>query len=533
MINQVAEIKTQSPYNDFNGYRKNPQFLVSSLPKNDEDDNSNGKILTSIGISALILGFATLGLMRGSPKNITKKLEKLKTYLEKKVENTKNSKSLQHITCAYDYALNKVNSLILKSESINNFTSLKDAVAKYFMDKTSFTRKIQDGLTNLYQKASRATVKNSWANTTQSFNETFTQLSSINKTILSQKGNQIFEINGVKRSGKEWIEIIENSKTEILDILKANTNQTALQRREKEMMEASNNLDKLIRALFKNYKNPRLFRSFVADDFIIKYKEQMFNEMNQFRKLITITNSDKRKFSAELLQKAENLLLEEHPSIHKGLNVIRKGLKQEIADEDILRAIENISKAIVEEKGNIKPQKLQKVLNYLKQTKEILQEKQSGKIQEILAIYKEISPEKYNKILKELNSNVKKLDKTINIESTQYFEKIRDLQIGSAPTDTLSIIVPAGYIAYGLHDKKDKDQKISLLLKEGIPVLSAVGTSLFCMARLISGSKAMLVGLISGWVMGTAGVYADKLRKRYFPMTQTSVNTAQTQAKGV
>ena len=59
------------------------------------------------------------------------------------------------------------------------------------------------------------------------------------------------------------------------------------------------------------------------------------------------------------------------------------------------------------------------------------------------------------------------------------------------------------------------DDKYSVSLKYGIPAIGAIATSLYCTARLVSGGKAMLLGLLSGWVMNKAGVVVDDARKKY------------------
>lgn len=108
------------------------------------------------------------------------------------------------------------------------------------------------------------------------------------------------------------------------------------------------------------------------------------------------------------------------------------------------------------------------------------------------------------------------------METVQFYDKLRDLVLGSAPTDALSILFSAGAIGYGLTKADSKEEKISVTLKSGIPVVAAVGTSLYCSAGLVSGSKAMFVGLLSGLVMNKIGVYVDNLRKKYIKNKQTN-----------
>lgn len=524
MINQsVSSVK--SPYSDFNGFNKNPQFIMNKPPFTPQEEDKNNHVLAySLGISALVLGFAILGFMRGTPKNLTKYLEKLKEYLEQKLQKSRNSKSMNWLSKGYGYALNKVNSLILKSESINNFTSVKDAGFKYIMGKTKVNRNIHNWITKTFTKASRATVKNSWANTNHKFIKNFDSLKNINADILSRRANDIIEINGIKKTGKEWLAVIEKHQNTILETLKQNSSAASLAEREKIMNHATDNLDKLIIAALKRYKNPRLYKSFIADEFITKPKENMLMDMINFRSTISMNSKDKRKLAAGFMQKVENLFVDGDQKLQQNITALKTAIKNNVPEDEIYQAFGEIKKLISSSKTT--PKVRYKAGKYLESAQGALKNQDSGSMQEILSIYKKLAPEKYEKIVNAMSSSVKSLDKSIDTEAVQYFEKLRDLNVGSAPTDVLSILGSGAYIGYALHGNKDKDEKISVMLKQGIPVLSAIGTSLFCTARLISGSKAMLVGLLSGWIMNKVGNYTDELRKKYFPINPESSTKA-------
>ena len=133
-----------------------------------------------------------------------------------------------------------------------------------------------------------------------------------------------------------------------------------------------------------------------------------------------------------------------------------------------------------------------------------------------MTAYKSLLPRKeYLKLKSKVQSAIKSLDKSIDIETNQYFDKARDLRLGSAPTDVLSILITGGAVGYYLNKAENKDEKYSVALKYGIPAIGAVATSLYCTARLVSGGKAMLVGLLSGWIMNKIGEAVDNTRKKY------------------
>ena len=137
-----------------------------------------------------------------------------------------------------------------------------------------------------------------------------------------------------------------------------------------------------------------------------------------------------------------------------------------------------------------------------------------GEFQDLLTIYKNILPEKeYVKIRSEVNSVTGKLDKAISTETDEFFDKIRDLKLGAAPTDVLTILTSLGSVGLGLSMAKDRDDRISASLKYGIPVVGGIATTLIMTASLVSGFKGMAAGILSSFLLSEMGDAADKFRK--------------------
>ena len=137
-------------------------------------------------------------------------------------------------------------------------------------------------------------------------------------------------------------------------------------------------------------------------------------------------------------------------------------------------------------------------------------------LKDSLAKYKEMLPEKqYKRVEKRVNALIKSLDKSIKTETVSYVDKARDLKLGSAPTDILSILGTVGTVGWFLGKSKNKDERISSSLKYGIPAVGAIATSLFCTAKLVAGGKSIAIGLISGWLMSKLGSIVDNTRKSY------------------
>ena len=134
----------------------------------------------------------------------------------------------------------------------------------------------------------------------------------------------------------------------------------------------------------------------------------------------------------------------------------------------------------------------------------------------MLDIYKKLLPESdYKTVEKFYREGVKNLDKSIKIETDDFISKVRDLALGSAPTDVLTILGALGTLGYYLGKSKDSDERVSISLKYGFPAIAGLGVSLYGNAKLYAGTKAMALGIGSSIIIGKIGNFLDKKLKEY------------------
>jgi hypothetical protein len=139
-----------------------------------------------------------------------------------------------------------------------------------------------------------------------------------------------------------------------------------------------------------------------------------------------------------------------------------------------------------------------------------------GKVEDILKIYKNILPKKdYGEVERAYKSGMKSLDNAIKVETDDFACKLRDLTLGSAPTDILSLVGGLSVLGYNLVKSDNNDQRLSITLKYGIPAISAIGVSLYCNAKMLAGTKAMVVATISSFILNRIGSSADDALKKY------------------
>ena len=137
-------------------------------------------------------------------------------------------------------------------------------------------------------------------------------------------------------------------------------------------------------------------------------------------------------------------------------------------------------------------------------------------MEKILNIYKHLlSPKEFADVEHVYKGSIRSLDNAIKIETEDFFSKVRDLVLGSAPTDVLSILGAFSTLSYYLATSDNNKERVSIGLKYGLPAMAAIGTSLFCSARLFAGSKSLFFGAISAFLVGKIGDISNDLFMNY------------------
>lgn len=514
-------VPTQRGFNNTFSQPKNGWYMpVANIEE--EKKKKSHKFGIALAVTALIAGFGTLAIMKGSfPKQITKYLEKWKLKLEKKSAKGGQLESF------YRYSLNKVESFIGKSQSVNNFTSLKDVLFQKLMfgkdGKRTFTRKIHEGVTRIFDKLSRKTVHSSYASTNSRFAALNEYIIAVNEKILKNNSSNSLVVNKVGSVNKRMASV---NKT-----LEKGFGINARNERLEDMKKATGGLfDYFWNASFKdikNFKSKNMWQSFIAEDYLVPAKNKLSNETGKLRQIITHDINDDYKAVTEVFDNIQNYLHPTDKHSNQILNSLRSNIskyrrlsgpkeiaeRQELNDK-ILSELKKFSETY--KSANNNEDSIKAVLESVNKVENIISQSTKGELQEILTIYKSILPRnEYMKLKAQINAAVKSLDKSIDTEIVQYFDKSRDLKLGSAPTDVLSILGTVGAVGWFLGKADNKDERISASLKYGIPAVGAIATSLYCTARLISGGKSMAFGLISGLLMNKIGEVVDNTRKKY------------------
>ena len=505
-------------------------FYVSDIkqifitPEQARKTNNTKLIGLSIAGATVFTAIGIFMLLGGGPKGMAKGFGKIKKYLEGKILSSKmNTGATPNKVMLY--LLNMTEDALGRAEMINNFTSFKDVLFKKIMSATRFTESTHEKITKVFTKIGKRTVEKSYNSTIEKIKDADVQSAAYEYTTRELNPAQIIEINGVKMSKSQWMEKIRQYNTDILKHYSDNFGQSALNNRQLRMKKA-------VKDLYENFRSMKIFASvdtlktFIAESFLVAEKSDIQKSLKSHRNFISHNLSDVLADSNNKIMDIVKILgYKDSDNISKIASVrgdIKKYLSGSAQDvqlkQEILEKISTLKKDIEIFMDNtpLKQKDGEALIKNIDELSDIISNYTPGKVEEILQIYRKILPdERYAIVESAYKKAVKSLDDSIKIESEDYMSKLRDLALGSAPTDVLTILGSVGVLGYHLGRSKDSDQRQSIALKYGFPALAGIGVSLYCNAKLFAGSKSLIVGSLSTFILNRIGEWGDKKLKEY------------------
>lgn len=554
-MTEISSVKTgniNNPFAEFkqnsNGYyfmTQNPntaQDSFDSTTKEKQEEKKTRHLGKTIAMSALGAGIGILFLMRGLPKNAYKTIEKWSQKLEVKLNKQRKSGQVGKLEEFYTFTLNKLASFMGKAKSINNFVAVKDISFKKLMYQNKFTQKIHDNITEVYERIGIRTVNKSYDKAKTKLNSTFQIFEDYDEKILMNSHNGTTEIEG--KTVNEWLDKIENLKTTIRRTWNKNFGQRERNNRYNGIKDNMKNLTEDVwsetAGNLDNLRRRELYETFIAEERLAAPKMKLLHDTMNSRYIITRDIDDIYKSSVDVIDNITSFIKTRDQSSRDIIKELRlkledwKKLSGNTESTDRLKLNEEITTILKKLSSNIKensrtygynPETIRQLDTNIEVVGSIMGESGKGALQEIYTIYKKLLPrEDYLKLKNASTRNMKYLDDAIKKETDSFFNMERDLTMGSAPTDILSILAAIGAIGVGLSKAENKDQQNTVLLKAGIPAVGAIATSLYFSASLVSGGKAMLYGGISGLAISKLGSMLDEYRKKHFPSTTSKQN---------
>lgn len=464
----------------------------------EQKTNHRGYNIAKIGI---VTGFGVLIAAKGAPR----KLRGLISKFSKKIDKTDKNSS--------EGLIHNLKPLVKYTKTLFNFAPLKDVLFKKLSKKVNILKKTGSRITEIFENVSVKTAKKNYKKTSYKFDNLY---------------GIFLETNDKLKLPKRDAEVIEEC---IKNMQQHFNNDFGINARRKRLIQAKADMGDIDEKVWertyhapKNYiTNKKNYQSFISEELAAKAKIKLLNDVFSKKELITSAPRDKYSYAKRLLHNIETVF---YPSDKQSAKLMAE-FESNVANYKITRNTENKNLIIKNLKDLEKQIKDKELSDLVKQGKELFSKnnENKGEIQKILKIYeKHLSKEDYQKIEKQTQKALKSLNHSVDAETDRLFDKVRDLQIGSAPVDVLSVLSSFGVVAWGLSKAENKEERTSVALKYGIPAVGAVSISLFCTLALVSGGPALAIGLVSGLVMNKLGVEIDNYRKKHNENPQKLIN---------
>ncbi len=517
-LNVVSQPKLQPQITDATYLASSPYLDKIKIITPEEARKTNNIKIIGLSIAgATVLTAGTIFfLLKGGPKGLSKSFNSLRTFLDKRVQKAKldGNNVLSTTDKVYVYALDKLNKLQERSGVINNYNTVKDLLFKKMMGWNKYLAKFHDKITRGFERLGRQAVVNTYKKT---------------DGLLQKATNTALSAPLVSNSSKNKL-LSENAEVINLEIgllTEKFFGQNALRSRYFSFKSAIETLKQAFSNM-KVFLSKDLYTKFMADSRIIEQRDAVIKTVLVNRRELSYPLSHLAKDSEESIMKMVSSLSFKDTERLTSLRSIRAMIKklakcknpqtrQELTNKivtDMDSFIQNISEA---QQSKLLPEKNAKaLLAEMTELRANIVGYKPGKVEELLSIYKQIlSKSDYKKVETAYKAWLKSLDKSIKIETEDFMNKLRDLAMGSAPTDILTVLGSLGILGYNLAKSKDNDQRTSIALKYGIPALAGIGGSLYFNAKLFAGSKALICGSLLSFAINRLGTWADNTLKKY------------------
>lgn len=535
MINQTNLFSSNK--NAFAPFKKNdaPNYAITTPfgPMNElkefkkfnkERSEKRSKALgISIATTAIVTPLIVLLAIKG-PARVSKRIDKLIKNLNEKAVTAKHAPNTQSF---YIASMQILTPILEKSKALFNIMPLKDILVKRAAEKVPGVRVISEKISQLFEKIAIRSLNKSYNKTSRKFTEMTDVLKAANERLLSDNPNRLVTIGEETLPVYLWIKRLETKIGSVNSNYSNNFGSKAVKTRIGEMRDLFRDFgnkvwDRTYGNLAKFFKSKDTYQTFISEELAAEGKTNIYNNVMPLRTGITNDVIDKFKSAKTTLSHIDMLINSKDEDSCKIVGQIRRALS------DYKKSGGTNEKEINDELGklrsNIRASKQYKIdvasdiLANIDQFKSVINSKQTGEIEEILNIYNYLFGDDsvgFGAVKKSAHTAVKSLNKSIDLEIDKLYDKFRDINVGSPPTDALGVLMSIGAIALGLKKADNSDEKVSVSLKYGIPALGAILTALYCTVGLFSGGPAITIGLLSGYLMHKVGAFVDNKIKNY------------------
>ena len=477
------------------------------------------KAVATVAIAGAIVGlFFAKGLSSKFYKNIDSYIQKID---DKIYEYTNKHKTLSVLQYVYLKFNEGVRSFLEWCKIGNNITAARDAGFMGLCDKIGLGKPMR-WITKQFKKLTVATSKTSY--------EKARNVADSNIAYLRGFIPELKKINPEKAGELE--SLLSKLEGEISNITNATSRAERLSKIEAATKDIGAKVGKdfnilLHRPKKRNWEKMLLYRTEVHS---AKGRERLLNELKSAQRGFTFNIDDQTKIMNELANEIGRVLNPKDAESRNILRQLRKQIKQysSLAGETEIQARNNLISSmnicLEDLSANIARAKYSEESQYLfneklSEIKEILtHSSDKGTIEDILGIlnssFKTQNPKLYNQA-KSLTDEIRSVTNKAFENELKLYDKFAEYSVGSAPTDVLGMVLPAGLAGYAISKGDDKDARISATLKSGIPILGGVATTFIAAAKMMTNIQGILLGAVATVVLNAIGSKADEAYKEY------------------
>lgn len=529
-----VNFSNNNPYNDFIQVKTQPQAVnadsssaqtapIASVKVGDIDNNTDSKghkklfgiIGISVGSVALLTLIGLSTLSKGFASGLSKKLGNFSKNLQKKIYDL--SAETKELTTSQKLKLNiskGMKSVADTLQASSNISAIKDSTASQWLKKLKLEPAIKK-LNNAFKGVVTKTTKNAY----------------IKAETSNLKFCSYLDDLAAKTGDKKLKEYAKQIRKQYTD----NFSYSNYFHRTENAYKSMEGLDKEVYdILYKNeggvLKNAKKLGSYVTTDLIAKDRTALAEKLLASKGKLSNNITDNYNNIKQILN---DIKINVNPKDEKAVDIVKKltetlesyknvgGADEAIVREKMCKTFESdMSKLLDIFKTNTNySQKVQqteaKVAEFYQAIDPNVAKK--GLAQDAITLIKEKygkhSPEytAAKEYMHKLNNN---MNKAISSELNSY-EKLAELQVGSAPTDILGILGPSALATAMVVNSKDKDERISKTFTSGVPILGGIGMSYYGTTRGFTGAKNLILGLGTGWVLNVVGKKVDEWYKKH------------------
>ncbi len=523
--------------------QNNSGTAADTLTLQENNSTNNKKKLKNILIGsgiALVAGSYAAVFYR---KNI---MEFVSNFIKKGYLKAENIKNRTHQTgtileTAYIKTARFLDKTLMQSQIFVNFSAMKDS----FVNKVArFLRlgPLCDKMTQTWDRLATNAVLSNYKKCNKSFDKTnkmiFDKIDEIRKTEDLQK---IITIDGKNYTVGEILGLIKQNMTETHKMYNKNFSEEAFQARKQILAERLKGINEKFYDAYTSmdYYKKGDFTRFTVEEWLAPIKASYQDYLLKNKSEISNNIDDKFFAAYKLLKNFDKIIAPQDTKSRETLkDIIHKlkeyrnlsGTNELTSREALTKEIETKIQAIITQIGNnpIYKEKAQKEITGLAENiKYTINAGQKGKLQETLTYLKAVLPRnEYLEIRRQVYKTSDKLNKITTAEGDLYFDKLRDITLGSALTDiTFGMVSPLAMMGVMIAADDTRDERISTTLKLGIPLLGGVATSTALLFMLVAGGKAMTLATLSSLILNRLGTIADNKLKTHQEEKNPKLNT--------